>query len=87
MFFPKYLNAFHIIMRMEQLRQQNVQQGNLRIILGAKHALSDSEEKKREDNFVKDERNFSRLKKENEAIKDRKIIRDIINVLKIFIEQ
>ena len=74
-------------MRMKQLRWQNVQQGNLRIILGAKHALSDSEEQKREDNFIKDERNFSRLKKENEAIKDRKIIRDIINVLKIIIEQ
>ena len=74
-------------MRMEQLRWQNVQQGNLRIILGAKHALSDSEEEKTEDNFIKDERNFSRLKKENEAIKDRKIIRDIINVLKIIIEQ
>ena len=48
---------------MEQLRWQNAQEKNLRRIFGAKNALLDSEEKKREDNFIKDVRNLFRLKK------------------------
>ena len=62
-FFQKCLNVFHIIIRMEQLRWQNSQERNLRRILGAKNTLLDSEEKKREDNFIKDVRNLFRLKK------------------------
>ena len=45
---------------------------NLRRILGAKNALLDSEEKKREDNFFKDVTYLFRIKKaiNNNAFKD-----------------
>ena len=47
------LKCFHIIIKMEQLRRQNAQERN----------LLDSQEKKREDNFIKDVRNLFRLNK------------------------
>ena len=55
---------------MEQLRQHNAQERNLRRILRAENALLDSEKRKREDNIIKYVRNLFRYKKEinNSAI-------------------
>ena len=39
---------------MEQLRQQNDQKINLNRVLGAVNALSESKERKKEDNIIKD---------------------------------
>ena len=49
---------------MEKLVQQNPQKINLNRILGAVNALSDSEERKREDNIIKDRKNLFRVRKE-----------------------
>ena len=54
----------------------NPQERNLKSILGAINTFLDSEERKREDNIIKDARNLFRLKKEvnNNIIKDIRIL-------------
>ena len=63
---------------MEQLRQQNDQKINLNRVLGAVNALSESKERKKEDNIIKDIKNLFRLRKgiDNSTNKDiRKLFR------------
>ena len=63
---------------MEQLRQQNDQKINLNRVLGALNALSESKERKKEDNIIKDIKNLFRLRKgiDNSTNKDiRKLFR------------
>ena len=45
---------------MEQLRQQNTQKKNFDRILRDMNALSDSEDRKRKDNMIKDIKNIFR---------------------------
>ena len=63
---------------MEQLRQKNDQKINLNRVLGAVNALSESKERKKEDNIIKDIKNLFRLRKgiDNSTNKDiRKLFR------------
>ena len=63
---------FDTSIRIEILRRQNAQKVNSNRISGAVKALSDVQERKREDNIVKDVKNLFRLKKEidNNPLKD-----------------
>ena len=57
---------------MEQLRTQNTKKIHLSRVLRTLTALAESEQRKREDNFIKDIKNIFRLRKEiyNSAAKD-----------------
>ena len=59
-------------MRMEQLRQESVQERSLRRVLGEENTLLGTEEGQKEDNIIKEVRNLFRLKKQtnNDVIKD-----------------
>ena len=65
--------------RIEQLRQKNAQKINSNRLLGTMNSLSDSEERKRECNIIKDIKNIGRLRKEI----DKNVSKDIRKLFRL----